>query len=118
MSYDAYPEEQKIQSELEKRFFYDCRVAGLPIRAQFTVGNIHADFALPERKIVIEVDSKAWHSTEEQKENDKKRDEIYRENGWSVVRLNSFDIYKNGEKIAYFLRYGRDFQKEEDEDIY
>jgi len=91
---------KKTQSELEIRFLEDCATAGLVVEPQFRVGNIHADFAVPHAKLVIECDSKKHHSSESEKENDRKRDEIYLAHGYAVIRISGPDIYKHGEKIA------------------
>ena len=96
--------EQKTQSPLEIRFFHDCQTAGLLVELQYPIAELHADFAIVKEKIVIECDSKEFHSDWKAIENDKLRDSIYAYEGWRVVRLSGDDIYKNGEKIAHAIK--------------
>ena len=103
----------KTQSELEKRFLEDCVCAGLIVEPQYLIGNIHADFAIPEKKIAIEVDSKQYHSSRESFLNDMKRDEIYKQHKWIVIRLPGPFVFKWGEEIAYEIKnLGENFSLE------
>lgn len=100
----SYEKEIKTQSPLEIRFFHDCQTAGLLVEPQYLIGQIHADFAIVDKKIAIECDSKEFHSDWKAIENDKFRDSIYNYMGWTVIRLSGSEIYKNGEKIAHAIR--------------
>ncbi len=95
----------KTQSPLEVAFLENCAVVGLLVEPQYLIGGLHADFALPERKIVFEVDSKQWHSSEESQINDRKRNDIYNKNGWRVVRLFAGAILGDRcEEILYEIK--------------
>lgn len=98
---------EKLQSHLEDRFLEDCRVIGLMVVAQYKIGRIHADFAIPENKLVIELDSNLYHSTDKEMNNDRKRDRIYIKNGWNILRIRGPVVYKNGEDLVYQIRRGR-----------
>ena len=102
----SYETRLKVKSPLEETFYNDCLVAGLLIKPQYKIGSIHADFAVIDKKIVIEVDSKEWHSTYEQEFNDEKRNEIYWSKGWKVLRLKSSAVLGFGVQIAYAIRHG------------
>ena len=56
------------------------------------------DFAIPEKKIAIEVDGKHWH---ENKKKDRFRDWMLKRAGWKVVRIDEDEIenLKNFKKI-------------------
>lgn len=102
----------KTQSPLEIAFLENCAVVGLLVEPQYLIGGIHADFALPKRKIVFEVDSKQWHSSEESKLEDEKRNHIYWENGWRVVRIFAGAILGNEcEDILYKIKVNDDLPK-------
>ena len=99
-----YDKSLKIKSPLEIRFLEDCTTVGLIVVPQYPIGKIHADFAVPDKKIVIELDSKEWHATEESKIKDDERDQIYLSEGWKIVRITGKCVYKYGEKIAEEIR--------------
>lgn len=77
---------------------------------QYQCGSYRADFFIhvidyntrPRRpnktkeiKIIIEADGKEFHSTEEQIERDKKRDEWFKEQGYHTLRFPGKLIYNN-----------------------
>ncbi len=97
---------QKTQSPLETRFLEDCRTVGLLVEPQYKIGPIHADFAIPLKKIAIECDSKIHHSSEEARKNDESRNEIYLKHGWNVLRIRGRAIYSCGENIAEDIKNG------------
>ena len=55
-------------------------VSEFPIRCKY--GYI-VDFAIPEIKLIIEVDGEVWHD----KEHDRKRDGYLKQNDWKVLRF-------------------------------
>lgn len=97
----------KIQSPLEELFLDDCIACGMTeLEAQYEVANIHADFAIPSKKLVIELDSKMWHTDEQSFINDSKRDNIYHRNGYGVLRISGGAIYKDGPDIIERINRG------------
>lgn len=97
---------EKTQSELERTFLKDAITVGLILESQYKIGPIHADFAIPSKKIAIEIDSKQWHSTPEAHEKDKERDDIYHSHGWSVLRILGSGVMREGEGIADDIKRG------------
>lgn len=95
-----YEREGDTQSPLERRFLEDCVTAGLVVEPQCEVNGMHADFAIPSEKIVIECDSQQYHSTPAAWTEDERRDRRYAEDGWAVIRLTGPTIFKAGEQIA------------------
>jgi len=100
----SFEKRLKTQSPLEIRFLEDCLTVGIVLVPQYAIGHIHADFAIPDMKLAIEVDSTQWHSSEQAKMNDARRDKIYDKYGWYVLRVTGKEIMKSGEKIAEELR--------------
>jgi very-short-patch-repair endonuclease len=67
------------------------------LEAQYKVtarGNRYRlDFAIPEKKIAIEVDGHEFHSTKEQRAKDAARDRDLQFDGWRIFRFTSDEIY-------------------------
>ncbi|HHF52949.1 MAG TPA: DUF559 domain-containing protein [candidate division WOR-3 bacterium] len=57
------------------------------------------DFAIPDKKIAIEVDGKHWHKD---KKRDRFRDWMLRRAGWKVIRINEDEI-KNLKNIKLII---------------
>ena len=53
-----------------------------------------ADFALLDRKVIIEVDGKHWHSGKKKQKKDRFRDHMLRRAGWEVIRIKEEEIDK------------------------
>ena len=102
-----YEKINKVKSPLEKRFLEDCITAGLIVEPNFKIGSIHADFAVINKKLAIEVDSIQYHSSGKAYLEDCKRDDIYNSYGWGVIRIKSIGILKDGENIAFDIKSGR-----------
>jgi very-short-patch-repair endonuclease len=96
--------EGDTQSPLERRFLEDCVTVGLRIEPQFSVENIHADFAIPEMHLVIECDGEEWHGNEDAGVADAHRNRIYARNGYAVLRLIGADIFRGGEALAEYIK--------------
>ena len=58
---------------------------------------INIDFMYGDK--VIEFDGDYWHSTENQKEKDRLRDEYLISNGYQVLRIKESEYKKDKEKI-------------------
>ncbi len=76
--------EKKIKFESQYPFFnkYSC------------------DFAIPEKKLVIECDGDYWHNLPGTKEKDTQRDTFMESKGWNVLRLSEHDINKDINKCS------------------
>ena len=85
---------------------------GLVVEPQFKVGNIHADFAIPSRRLVIEIDSKQYHSGDKAYETDSNRNRIYNKHGWKVLRIRGKAILQNGEGLATRILEGEFYDRE------
>jgi very-short-patch-repair endonuclease len=82
----------------EKRFWSELRefrrFYGLHVRRQAPIGHYVADFAIHERKLVIEVDGE-WHFTDEGLRRDKARDSWLAGRGYRVLRFTTGDVDEN-----------------------
>lgn len=61
-----------------------------------------ADFALPDRKFIIEVDGKHWHNGKKKQKKDRFRDYMLRRAGWELIRIKEEEI-DNLEGLLSFL---------------
>lgn len=64
------------------------RAQGFPVRRQFPIGPYIVDFAIPNAKLIIEVDG-SIHSEETVRANDERREDDLRTLGWDVMRLSA-----------------------------
>lgn len=62
---------------------------------QYPIGPFTADFAFPDKHVVVECDGKYWHSLEDVQKRDRKKDNYLRRNGWHIVRLSEDEINTN-----------------------
>lgn len=67
---------------------------------QFEVGSYRADFAIPNCRILIEIDGYEWHKTREQLTADAKRQRVLTAAGWTVVRFTGREIYAGAANCA------------------
>ena len=62
-----------------------------------------ADFALLDKKIIIEVDGEHWHSGKKQQKKDRFRDYMLKRAGWTTIRIKEKDIDKLQELLSSLL---------------
>lgn len=95
------------QSDLELRLFRALSRAGFsPIEQQFPVrlktGEvIHADLAIPSRRVLIEVDHVTWHGGRLENMYDRWRDRQCHRLGWHTERVPDVDL---GKRLAQTVR--------------
>lgn len=88
-------------SPMEEKLFFDFppNLQGL-VELQFPVGKYRLDFAFPCKKIAIEVDGKAYHSSFEQVKNDYERDAYIKKFGWTIFRFSGSEVYNDSQHIV------------------
>lgn len=90
---DKIKKEYDIESPIEIKALYWFSKYGLFPQFQYEIGKYRADFAFEDIKLVVECDGAEWHSTDEQKKNDKERDEYMINLGWKVLRFSGSEIH-------------------------
>ena len=70
------------------------RQLGVTFRRQHPIGPYIADFYVPELRLVVEIDG-ATHTSDEQMEHDKTRDDFMRMQGIRVKRYTNLEICSN-----------------------
>lgn len=65
--------------------------------AQYTVGRYRLDFAIPERKLGIEIDGLQYHSSQESIIKDRRRQRDLEQQGWRIVRFAAKEVFDNAD---------------------
>jgi hypothetical protein len=60
---------------------------------------LEVDFCWPERRLIVEADSWEWHRTRARFENDRRRDQLLRRAGWTVVRITWRQLSDRPEEV-------------------
>ena len=86
---------KKCESPIERQLCRSLWINNILVDTQHKVGPYRLDMALPNIKLAIECDGKAYHSSPAQKAKDKKRDSYLKTNGWTVVRVSGRQIHSH-----------------------
>jgi very-short-patch-repair endonuclease len=78
------------------------RPGGHKFRRQFPIGQITADFACLERRLVIEVDGES-HNLGDRPARDLARDAILSREGFRVVRIAALDVLKDLDAVHRYI---------------
>jgi len=93
------PLEDTLKQALEKRKIHFV--------TQEKIGKYRVDFFFPQGRLVVEVDGKEYHSTEEQRLKDFERQCEIMRRGYALLRFRGTDIYQDVEgcvdKISLFF---------------
>lgn len=104
--------EDDARSANERRFRRIARAAGFPPpRGSFWVGlddlaagGVEVDFAWPQLKLAVEIDSSIYHGTDRAIVNDPRRDRALMLAGWQVVRFTDRDLEEEPGVVVTQLR--------------
>jgi hypothetical protein len=95
----------ETRSELERRFVAFCRDHGLPAPAMNAlVCGFLIDAAWPARRLVVELDSVAFHIHRAAFERDRKRDATLQLSGYRVLRLTHRRLVQEPASVAEEIR--------------
>lgn len=84
----------KSESPIEQMFQDQLQEYGIELDQQFWIGPYRIDFGMENKKIAIEVDSAQFHTKPEQIEKDNRRQDYIERQGWKVMRVPSWMVYK------------------------
>lgn len=107
-----YQELNDKQSRTEKILIAELVNLGYHPKPQHKISKMHVDIALPEYKLVIEVDNPLYHN----KETDRKRDEILNKKGWTVLRFDAHRVHTYAKIVAKEIEEQVNHQKREKKD--
>ena len=77
------------------------KIAGCKFRRQVPIDRFFADFACPERRLVVELDG-SQHADEV--DYDAARTELLEASGWTVLRFWNRQVLENPEGVAAAIR--------------
>lgn len=92
---------RQTNSPGEAEFARVLDAQGIPYIPQHKIGHYHVDFYIPKavrlngqriERLIIEVDSRYWHSLPGKKARDRKRDAYLRFLGYTVVRVSELKV--------------------------
>lgn len=78
-----------------EQMFYELAFLDLHIYPQHPVGKYRLDFAIPDKRVAIELDGHEYHKTKYQRAHDAKRDRWLYGQGWHVLRFTGTEIHQN-----------------------
>ena len=89
------------RGELEERFLAICRAARIPQpRVNAIVEGWEVDFCWPERRLIVETDGYADHSTRRAFERDRRKERALVRAGWRVVRFTWREVTSEPARVA------------------
>jgi Protein of unknown function (DUF559) len=93
------------RSELEDRFLLFLDAQGLPppkLNFHVDAGDrlIECDCLWPHHKLIVELDSHAWHSGDDAFESDRARDRLVAAAGWTVIRVTWRQLRDQPSRLA------------------
>jgi hypothetical protein len=97
------------RSELEDRFLRFLAERGLPapptnVWLQLGEDWIEVDCAWPDQRVVVELDSWAYHGTKAAFRRDRARDRRLKVAGWQPLRITAWDIHEQPQALEAELR--------------
>ncbi len=99
----------RSRSELEARFLGLISASGLPAPVlntaiELSSGWVECDCVWRDRRLIVELDGHAFHSTTAAFERDSLRDRKLRAAGWTVVRVTWRQLHEDREALVADLR--------------
>lgn len=85
----------KRESPVEKIFWIIGKDFIPRLTPQVNIGPYRADFAIPDLRIVIEIDGIEFHASDRQVSRDMKRDDYIRQQGWQVLRFTGSEVKRD-----------------------
>ena len=90
----------RMRSVAERELWRLIKRARLPLpEANVVVEGQHVDFAWRDRRVVVEVDGYWFHSTRPKRRNDRRKDDVLRNAGWTVIRIDYEELLQEPEAV-------------------
>jgi hypothetical protein len=90
-----------VRSVLELRFLRLCAAYGIPRpEVNLRIGPWTPDFLWPEQRVIVETDGYEFHRTAAAKRRDAAKDEFFRGEGFTVIRLTWADVTERPAQAA------------------
>jgi hypothetical protein len=93
--------EPMSRSDLEIAFLELCRDHGIPRPlVNRPIGQYEADMVWPQHRLIVELDSRAYHLNRAAFENDRMKDAAFQLAGFRVVRITDWQLLRHPERVA------------------
>jgi very-short-patch-repair endonuclease len=93
------------RSEAERLLVKLLREAGIKgWRTNYPIGGYKVDVAFPQQKVAIETDGWAFHSSQEDFQNDRERQNKIALLGWQVLRFTWLDLTEYPQRVLTLIR--------------
>lgn len=92
-------------SPMEELVFEENALRGYECERQKPIGKYFADFYYPKNNLVLEVDGRDYHTSEEQKAYDDERNEFMNSLGYVVVRVPGSLIYNDVRNVLAVIQH-------------
>ena len=73
---------------------------GYKFQQEYELGPYRYDIAIPALRLLIEVDSRRWHSHPSRIARDRKKAELAKKEGWVLTRVSS----KHAESVEFLVK--------------
>jgi len=108
----SHPESVKVEtpfgklwmSPIEAQLYDAVQRDGLSPIPQYCISGYFVDFAFPDVNIAVEADGAAYHTSEQHRQRDKKRDWVIRRAGWKIIHFKGSTIYQKSHNCAYVIK--------------
>jgi len=80
-------------SSIEQLLIDSLDAKNINYEFQYPFINCVLDFAFPAHKLAVEADGTYWHSLDNVKEKDKRKDKKLIENGWTILHFTEDEIH-------------------------
>jgi very-short-patch-repair endonuclease len=104
-----------VENDAEGLLWHELKggkLGGFRFTRQLPIGLYFADFACRKRKLVVEVDGSQHAGSA----HDRKRDDFFREQGWSTLRVWNHDVLKHRTAVCDTILAALDGRLSEDVD--
>ena len=91
-------------SPIEAQLYDAMRHDGLSPIPQYCISGYFVDFAFPDVNIAVEADGAAYHTSEQDRQRDKKRDWVIRRAGWKIMHFKGSTIYQKSENCSFVIK--------------
>ncbi|RUW48898.1 endonuclease domain-containing protein [Mesorhizobium sp. M8A.F.Ca.ET.021.01.1.1] len=96
---------RKVMTDAELKLWNELRahrLMGLGFRRQFPIAGYIADFACPQKKLVVELDG-SQHGDADLAVNDTVRTRHLEQDGWTVLRFWNDDVIRDIDNVCHHI---------------
>jgi very-short-patch-repair endonuclease len=80
---------------IEKKIQEQLNLHNIRYKHPYILNHFICDFAIPEKKVIIECDGDYWHSLQRNKRYDRMKNDYCDKHGWTLLRFTEIQIHKD-----------------------